>query len=101
MVLISFSKTLWFLYIDNHVPELPRCSVVKNPPVNAGDTGSISALGRSPEGRNGNPLQYSYLENSIDRGVLWAIIHAIAKSQTHASSLVGETGSRGHELRQL
>ena len=79
----------------------PGGSVVKNPPANTGDSGSIPGLGRSPEGRNGNPLQYSYLENSIDRGVLWAIIHAIAKSQTHASSLVGETGSRGHELQQL
>jgi len=82
MVLISFSKTLWFLYIDNHVPELPRCSVVKNPPVNAGDTGSISALGRSPEGRKGNPLQYSSLENYIDRGAWWAAVHGDAKSRT-------------------
>ena len=45
--------------------------VVKNPPANAGDTrdtGSIPGSGRSPGGRKGNPLQYSYLENSIDRG---------------------------------
>ena len=47
-------------------------TVVKNPPANAGgtrDVGSIPRLGRSPEVGNGNPLQYSNLENSIDRGV--------------------------------
>ena len=46
-------------------------SVVKNPPVNAEDTGysgSIPGLGRSPGEGNGNPLQYSCLENSMDRG---------------------------------
>ena len=48
----------------------PDALVVKNPPANAGDTrdtGSIPGSGRSPGGGNGNPLQYSYLENSIDR----------------------------------
>ena len=43
-------------------------SVVKNLPANAGDKGSISGLGRSPGEGNGNPLQYSCLENSMDRG---------------------------------
>ena len=43
--------------------------VVKNLPVNAGDTDSIPGLGRSPGEGNGNPLQYSYLENSMDRGL--------------------------------
>ena len=50
-------------------------TVVKNPSANAGDTGdvgSISELGRSPGGEHGNPLQYSCLENSMDRGVWWA-----------------------------
>ena len=53
----------------------PGDSVVKNPPVNAGDigdVGSIPGLGRSPGGENGNPLQYSCLENPIDRGAWWA-----------------------------
>ena len=48
----------------------------KNPPANAGDardTGSIPRSGRSPGVGNGNPLQYSYVENSIDRGDRWAI----------------------------
>ena len=51
----------------------PDGSVVKNLPANAadtGDSGSIPGLGRSPGGRNGNSLQYYYLENSMDRGVL-------------------------------
>ena len=41
---------------------------VKNPPANAGDTGSIPGLGKPPGGGDGNPLQYSYLENPMDRG---------------------------------
>ena len=45
-----------------------RDSVVKNLPANVGDAGSIPGLGRSPEERNGNPFQYSCLENSMDRG---------------------------------
>ena len=44
-------------------------SVVKNPPGNAGDMGSIPGLERSPGVGNGNPLHYSHLENSMDRGV--------------------------------
>ena len=53
--------------------------------VNAGDTrdmGSVPGLGRSPGVGNGNPLQYSCLENSMDRGVWWAIVHEVAKSGT-------------------
>ena len=47
---------------------LPWCSAVKNPPTNAGDAGSIPGSGRSPEGWQGNPLQYSCLGNPVDRG---------------------------------
>ena len=46
----------------------PGGSVVKNLPANPGDTGLIPGLGRSPGGENGNPLQYSCLENSMGRG---------------------------------
>jgi len=52
--------------------------VVKNPPVNAGDMGSILGSGRSPGEGNGNPLQYSCLEKSMDRGVWQATVHGIA-----------------------
>ena len=59
----------------------PGGSVVKNPSANAGDMGSIPELGRSPEEGNGNPLQYSCLENSMDRGARWATAHGVGKSQ--------------------
>ena len=56
--------------------------VVKNPPANAGDMGSTPGLGRSLGIGNGNPLQYSYLENSMDRGAWGAIVHEAAKNWT-------------------
>ena len=59
--------------------------MVKNPPVNEGDVreaGSILGLGSFPGGGHGNPLQYSCLENSRDRGSWWATVHKVAKSQT-------------------
>ena len=46
---------------------------------NAGDLGSIPGLGRSPGEGNGNPLQYSCLENSIDRGAWWATVHGVTE----------------------
>ena len=60
----------------------------KNPPANAGDAGdegSIRGSGRSPGGGNGNSLQYSCLENSMDRGDWQAIVHRIAKRCTQLS----------------
>ena len=59
----------------------PGGSVAKNLPANAGDASLIPGWGRSPGGGNGNPLQYSYLENSMDRGASRATIHRAAKSQ--------------------
>ena len=58
--------------------------VVKNLPANEGDTdnvGLIHKLERSPGEENGNPLQYSFLENSMDRGAWWATVHRVPKSQ--------------------
>ena len=49
---------------------------------NVGDLGSIPGLGRSPGEGNGNPLQYSCLENPMDRGVWWATVHGVAESWT-------------------
>ena len=49
---------------------------------NAVEPGLIPRLGRSPGERNSNPLQYSCLTNSMDRGAWWAIVHGVAKSQT-------------------
>ena len=48
----------------------------------AGDMGSIPGLGRSPEGGHSNPLQYSCLENPMDRGAWWAPVHGVTKSQS-------------------
>ena len=53
--------------------------MVKNLPANAGDTGLIPGLGRFPGGGNSNPLQYSCLENPMDRGVWQATVHGVAK----------------------
>ena len=63
--------------------------VVKNLPVNAGDArdmGLIPGRGRSPGVGNGNPLQYTCLENSMDRGAWCTIVHAAAKSRTRRSN---------------
>jgi len=60
-------------------------TMVPNPPANAGDirdTGSISGLGRSPGERNGNPLQYSCLENPMNSRAWWATVPGVAQSRT-------------------
>ena len=62
--------------------------MVKKLPDNEGDIrdrGSIPGSGRSPGGGHGNPLEYSCLENPMDRGVWWATGHRVAKSQTRVS----------------
>ena len=65
-------------------------SVVKNPPANAADiidTGSTPGSGRFPRGGYGNPLQYSCLENPMDRGAWLATAHRVAKSRTRLKRL--------------
>ena len=57
----------------------PGATVVKNPPTNPGDAGFIPESGRCPGVGNGNPLQYPCLENPMDRGAWWAIVHGVAK----------------------
>ena len=64
---------------------LPGDSVVKNPLANAGDAGLIPGSGRFPGEGNGNPLQYSCLENSMEREAWWAIVYGVAKIQTQLS----------------
>ena len=54
-------------------------SLEKNPPANPGDTGSTPGRGRSPREGNGNPLQYSCLENPVERGDWWAMVHTVSK----------------------
>ena len=72
--------------------------VVKNPPANTGDlrdAGSIPGSERSPREGNGNPLQYSCLENSMDSGAWQVIVHRVAKSQTRLKRL------SMHDARQI
>ena len=59
--------------------------MVKNPPANAGDVGSVPGSGRSPGGGRGNPLQYSCQDNPTDRGAWRAAVHGVAKSWTQLS----------------
>ena len=99
-----------FIYLfEPHCMASQVALVVKNPPAKAGDVkgmGLISGLGRSPGEGNGNPLQYSCLENPRDRGAWRATVHRVAKSRTrlkqlsmHTHSmwdLVYPTGNRTH-----
>ena len=64
--------------------------MIRNLPTGAGDPGGmdlIPGLGRSPQGGNGNPLQYSCLENPMDRGAWWAIVRGCAKESEMAEKL--------------
>ena len=77
---------------------------VKNSPASAEDLrdmGSIPGLGRSPGGGQGSPLQYLCLENPIDRGVWWATVHGIAKSQTQLKQLSSHTRNNLESLAKI
>ena len=87
----------------------PSGSVVRNPPAHARDTGSVLGPGRSPRGGNGNPLQYSGLENPTDRGAWRATVHRVAESdlteatehaRTHVHR-VGDAIQPSHRLSPL
>ena len=67
--------------------DFPGGSDGKDSAYNAGDPGSILGLGRSPGEGNGNPLQYSCLENPMDRGAWGATVHGVTESQTRLSDL--------------
>ena len=68
------------------VPEASQVVLRKNLPANAGDCSWIPGSGRSPGGRNGNPLQCSCLRNPMDRGAQWSTFHRVSKSQTQLST---------------
>ena len=70
------------LYILTFYRPSPNGLAVKNLPANAGDANLILESGRSPGEGNGNPLQYSCLENSMDRGARRAPVHGVAQSRT-------------------
>ena len=74
---------LWQFCIDYRCQwDFPGGSDGKEPSCNAGDLGLIPGSGRSPGEGNGYPFQYSCLENSMDRGACWTIVHEVTKSQT-------------------
>ena len=70
--------------------------VVRYPPANAGDMGSIPGSGRSPGERHGNPLQYSCLENPMDSGAWWATVHRVTQSWTRLSNLARTVQRQSH-----
>ena len=65
--------------------DFPGGSEVKASACNAGDLGLVPGSGRCPGEGNGNPLQYSCLENPMDGGAWWATVHGVAKSRTRLS----------------
>ena len=78
--------------------------VVKNIPANAGDVrdlGSIPGWGRSPGEGHGNRLQYSCLENPMDRGAWQATVHRVAQSQTQLKRLYQHTRSLNYKAEML
>ena len=70
------------MMVITELSRLGMALVVKNPVVNVRDAGSIPESGRSPGVGNSNPLQYSCLENSVDRGAQRATVHGAAKNWT-------------------
>ena len=71
--------------LSGYLKGFPSDTVVKNLPANTRDTENMDSFpgsGRSPEEGNGNPLQYSSLENPMDRGDWWAAVYRVAKSRT-------------------
>ena len=70
---------------ENKTENLPPTSEVKASARNVGDLGSIPGLGRFPGDGNGNPLQYSCLENPMGGGAWWTTVHGVAKSWTQLS----------------
>ena len=89
---VFVKKCLADLYVGSSQVVL----LVKNMPANPGDprdVGSIPGLGRFPGGGDGNPFQYSCLENSMDRGAWWATVHGAAQSQTRLKQLSGSSSS--------
>ena len=77
---------------------MPGGTVVKNPPANAGDAGLIPGSGRSPEGGNGNPPQYSYLGNPMDRGAWRATVRGVTKESDTTEHTVHGAMTGGYHL---
>ena len=83
---LSVIYTYMHTHAHTHTEGFPGGSDSKESACNEGDPGSIPGSGRSPGEGNGNPLQYSCLENPMDRGAWWATVHGVAKSRTRLSN---------------
>ena len=83
-------------YLRNSGSYFPGGSEVKASACNVGDLGSIPGLGRSPGEGNGNPLQYSCLENPMGGGAWWATVHGVAKSRTRLSTFTLTFSFKSH-----
>ena len=83
-----FPKNKNFFFINHSmiIKGFPGDSDGEESTCNAGDLGSLPGLGRSPGGGHGNPLQYSCLENPMDRGAWWATFHGVSKSWTQLNN---------------
>ena len=85
-----FIRKISLINICRQIPKvwtsLSGDSYSKEPACNAGNTGLIPGLARSPGEGYGNPLKYSYLESSLDRGAWQVTVHGVAKSQTGLSN---------------
>ena len=79
------------LVISIYLIGFPGGSDGKESACSAGDPGSIPRLERSPGEGNGNPLQYSCLQNSMDRGAWWSTVHGVAKCRTQVSNFYSMT----------
>ena len=98
IIVKEWKERMWLELLQSHIPRelslfdlydgswiFPGSTVIKNPPANVGDVGSIPGLGWSPGVENGNPLQYSCLENSMDGGAGWATVHIVTTNWTRLS----------------
>ena len=92
--LVSIAAVVFYIP-TSRAHGFPRSSVGKESACNAGDLGSIPGSGRSPGEGNGNPLQYSCLENPMDREAWWVIVHGVAKSQTRLSDETTTSRAQG------
>jgi len=80
-------KVMSLLFNILSIFDFPGGSDSKASAYNVGDLGSILGSGRSPGEGNGNPLQYSCLENTMDRGAWWAMVHGVAKQSDMTQGL--------------
>ena len=85
---LSFIIKGQILYLLSHIliSGFPGGSESKESACNTEDPGQVTGLGRSPGEGNGNPLQYSCLENQMDRGVWQTTVHGVTKYETHLSN---------------